>query len=578
MRIINLGVLIVLNLILKNVQSENLKLLILHNNDMHARFEETSRTSGTCKDKSNCYGGFGRVLHVVREARKAAADGTGPPVLYLNAGDTYTGTSWFSVHKWKIAADFMNLLQPDVATFGNHDFDYGIAGLVPFLNAVNFPIIAANLDFVKEPEMLKTNVTKSYVLVVSGFKIGVIGYLTPDTVEQSSSENVIFYDEIETVREESERLDKEGVKIIIALGHSGYEVDQNLAREVPLVDVVVGGHSNTFLWNGPKPDLEEVSGPYPTIVLQDNGKQVPVVQAYAHTKYMGRLHLEFNEVGDLIAYGGEPLVLNRTVPEDPVALNLLEKYRPAVDAIRTEIVGKSLVDLNGNMSHCRLYECNYANFVTDALIASHLSSYQGKYWTDAPIAFINAGTIRRGIRKKSDGSVTKSDIYGTIPFEEPLYSMSLTGTDLLETLEIGVRGTGDASSGEIIHGSGLMYKYNLGKKVGSRISDVKIRCGSCKVPRFDSLRLNATYKIVTTAFLSKGGDGHTVLRDKGYNKTLETTSNWDVIIWYLQKMSPIYPQEEGRLILVTNSTGAASMYISVIFIFSTIVPAFNLNY
>lgn len=91
--------------------------------------------------------------------------------------------------------------------------------------------------------------------------------------------------------EEAEALNKKDVKIIIALGHSGYEVDQRIARDCPLVDVVVGGHSNTFLWNGGQPDVEEIDGPYPTVITQESGKQVPVVQAYAYTKYMGELKL-----------------------------------------------------------------------------------------------------------------------------------------------------------------------------------------------------------------------------------------------------------------------------------------------
>lgn len=91
------------------------ELEILHNNDMHSRFEETNKLSGTCPKKAGgmCYGGFARVAHVVRQARAAAAAGKGPPVLYLNAGDTYTGTSWFTVHRWRIAAEFLNLLKPD---------------------------------------------------------------------------------------------------------------------------------------------------------------------------------------------------------------------------------------------------------------------------------------------------------------------------------------------------------------------------------------------------------------------------------------------------------------------------------
>lgn len=99
--------------------------------------------------------------------------------------------------------------------------------------------------------------------------------------------------------DEAEALKKKDVKIIIALGHSGYEVDQRIAKNCPLVDVVIGGHSNTFLYNGAQPDAEEIEGPYPTVITQESGKQVPVVQAFAYTKYMGELRLSVSTLIDL---------------------------------------------------------------------------------------------------------------------------------------------------------------------------------------------------------------------------------------------------------------------------------------
>lgn len=96
--------------------------------------------------------------------------------------------------------------------------------------------------------------------------------------------------------EEAEYLKKNGVNIIIALGHSGYEVDKEIARSCPLVDVVVGGHSNTFLYTGEQPDAEKIDGPYPMVIKQANGKEVPVVQAYAYTKYLGELKLMVREL------------------------------------------------------------------------------------------------------------------------------------------------------------------------------------------------------------------------------------------------------------------------------------------
>lgn len=90
---------------------------------------------------------------------------------------------------------------------------------------------------------------------------------------------------------EAEILKNSGVNIIIALGHSGYDKDKEIGVKCPLVDVVIGGHSHSFLYTGDYPDTESAIGPYPTIVTKENGVKVPVVQAYAYTKYLGHLKL-----------------------------------------------------------------------------------------------------------------------------------------------------------------------------------------------------------------------------------------------------------------------------------------------
>lgn len=91
--------------------------------------------------------------------------------------------------------------------------------------------------------------------------------------------------------EEAKALKNKGVNIIIALGHSGYEEDMNIAKNCPLIDVVIGGHTHSFLYSDQQPDIEKIDGPYPTVIKQSSGKQVPVVQAYAYTKYLGELEL-----------------------------------------------------------------------------------------------------------------------------------------------------------------------------------------------------------------------------------------------------------------------------------------------
>lgn len=94
----------------KHANGSALNLILLHNNDLHGHFEET------CIDRqgvSKCFGGFGRISTVVKQYRSDHDRGSGPPVLFLNAGDTYTGTPWFSLFKDKIASEMMNALKFD---------------------------------------------------------------------------------------------------------------------------------------------------------------------------------------------------------------------------------------------------------------------------------------------------------------------------------------------------------------------------------------------------------------------------------------------------------------------------------
>lgn len=96
--------------------------------------------------------------------------------------------------------------------------------------------------------------------------------------------------------EEAADLKRKGVNIIFALGHSGFETDKEIARLCPNIDVVIGGHSNTFLFSGPQPNVEIIDGPYPVEITQASGKKVPVVQAYAYTKYLGYLKLNVSKI------------------------------------------------------------------------------------------------------------------------------------------------------------------------------------------------------------------------------------------------------------------------------------------
>ncbi|CAH1168273.1 unnamed protein product [Phyllotreta striolata] len=535
----------------------NFELLLLHNNDVHGRFEETEKNTGACRERNrnvSCVGGFARTAHLVRKYRNEAKSGAGPNVIFLNAGDTFVGTVWYTVHTWKICTAFMNILKPDVQCLGNHEFDKGTDELYNFVSSVKFPTIGGNVDFSKVPKLDKI-VPKSIVLTINGTKIGIVGHVTPDTEKISSPGATVFLDEIEILRQETERLDKMGVKIIIDLGHSGYGKDKEIAKKVPLVDVVVGGHTHTFLWSGGKqPDIDEAKGPYPTMIKQNSGKRVPVLQAFAYSKYLGRIKLTFDDHGNLLTHSGQPIFLESSIVQEPDVLKLLETYRADINIVNKKTLGTSLVTLDGATSTCRYGECNFGNLIADANVL-YQASMAKEVWTDAPIGLMNGGSIRATvIPRTSDGGVTRGDLLAALPYGNLIMTLKLKGSDLIKTLELGIRSNGETSRGEFLQVSGLKVLYDRSKPSMSRVVSVRVRCGNCVIPTYRPIDVNKYYSVVTSNFLADGFDGHYVLKQKSIDRKYVDLSDIDVLSWYLSKYNPAFAEVHGRLAFVQDST------------------------
>ncbi|XP_031632063.1 protein 5NUC-like [Contarinia nasturtii] len=519
-----------------------LDLIILHNNDMHAHFEQTDQHSSLCDskemDQNKCYGGMARISYVVKDYRKKA-DEDGPAVLFLNAGDTYSGTPWFTIFTDQIVSDFMNILKPDASTLGNHELDLGVRGLVPFLNNVTFPVLAANIKNSADHIVWQTAALKrSVVFVINEFKVGVIGYLTPEVKFLATKNDLEFISEIEAINDEAEALKNTGVKIIIALGHSGYKVDQDIAKNCPLVDVVVGAHSHTFLYSGKQPDIEEIVGPYPTVIKQSSGKRVPVVQAYAYTKYLGKLELSFDADGNVINWAGAPILLNASIKQDPETLALLEKYRPKVVDLTTTVIGNTKVHLNGDS--CRKTECNFGNMVADALIHARVKQHEGEYWTDAAVCFIHSGAIRTSIKR---GKITKFDLITTVPFEHSMLLMSITGAGILQVLEHSVEQY-NGNRGRFLQMSGVRVIYDMKNKEGDRVKSVEILCADCEHPHYSKLDFRKVYGVILPQFLYDSGDDYSMLKDFKV-QSLNITET-EAVRRYVEEYRTVYPVVENR--------------------------------
>ncbi|CAL7933343.1 unnamed protein product [Xylocopa violacea] len=541
-------------------RTNGLTIRIVHTNDMHSRFEQTSKLSSVCSQKEavegRCYGGFARIATLIRESRKSPV-----PCLFLNAGDTYQGSTWFSIYKWKIVSKFLNLLAPNATSLGNHEFDDGVEGLIPFIQNATFPIVTSNLDLSKQPNLAATNLLNSTVLTVNGVKIGVIGYLTPETKVLSRTEEVIFLDEVESVRREAKELKGQGVNILIALGHSGFEVDKKIAEEVEDIDIVIGGHTNTFLYNGKQPDIEIPEGLYPTEVVQKNGRKVYVVQAYAYTKYLGNFTVNFDEDGKVTDINGNPVLVDSSVEQAKDILDELDQMRGPINNISQTIVGKTRVLLEGDSKVCRRRECNLGNLITDAMVDYNAGEYAGKDgWTDAAIAFQNSGSIRTSITTNNDYKVTMEDVLGVLPFHNAILKVSMTGEMLLSILEWSVYNLELNSTanlfGAYVQFSGLQVVYDLTQPRNSRVASVEVLCASCNVPMYSRLNKSETYNVLLIDFMQSGGDGYTMLKNLKTISLGVTTS--EALIEYLKKHSPVYPAVEWRITYVSNKEGKSS--------------------
>lgn len=431
-------------------------------------------------------------------------------------------------------------------SLGNHEFDNGVSGLTPFIQNVTCPVLASNLILTNEPSLeVESNLMKSIILDINGTKIGVIGYLTPDTKFTAIKNNIEYIEEIEAIKTEISNLKKFNVEIFIGLGHSGFVKDLEIAKEVEDIDLIIGGHTNTFLWNGPAPDIEIPEGPYPTMVKQKSGRLVPVVQAYYNTKYLGKLNLIF-ENGEIVRYEGNPIILDSTVPEDEDVLKIIQKYQADMAKFLNVVVGSTTTILDSRK--CQLKECNIGNLISDAMLEKYASEYKGDGWTDAPVAIIQGGGIRASVAHLNyPAEITKGDLLMVLPFDGNMMRVTLNGTTIKSMLEHCVANYEPMRRrGRFLQMSGMNVVYDIENPPENRLSEIYIRCSNCEIPKYEPLNMTAAYNILMSSFLYYGGDGYVMFEELpkvvlNYNELLCTTE-------YLMKHSPVYTGEERRIV------------------------------
>ena len=257
------------------------QITILHTNDVHSHIEPFAKNHY----KYPNLGGIARRAVLIEKIRKE-----NPNTLLLDAGDIFQGTPYFNYYGGELEFKLMSMLKYDASTIGNHDFDNGIDGLHAQLPHAKFDFISANYDF--KNTVLDTLVKPYKIFNKNGIKIGVfgLGIKLSGLVEQSLYKETKYLDPIEISEDISRELkEKEHCDLVICLSHLGYHYsssptkicDLNLAEKTKNIDLIIGGHTHTFL-------------PKPTIAKNNIGENVLINQVGCYGINLGRIDFYFD--------------------------------------------------------------------------------------------------------------------------------------------------------------------------------------------------------------------------------------------------------------------------------------------
>lgn len=498
---------------------------ILHVNDLHSRIEPINRFDSTCstedETEGKCFGGVARLATKVRELREALR-AQGQNVILLDAGDQFQGSLMYTTYKGAVEAEFMQAIGFDAMAVGNHEFDDGPAGLAGFLEKVSFPVISGNID-VSRSNLLAGRVADHVILEVGGHRIGIVSALATDTVETSSpGDDVIFADEAASLAADVAALEAQGVDKIIALTHVGLPRDLDLAALVPGLDAIVGGHSHTLMSN-----TEEGALPYPQMV-----GAVPVVQAFAYSKYLGHLVLQFDDAGGVTSASGDTILLDAGVAPDPAIAARVAELAGPIAAVKARVVAAAAADIDGGRETCRIRECTMGNLVADAMLDRVKD--QG-----ISIAIQNGGGLRASI---AAGQVTMGDVLGVLPFQNTLSTFQATGATVLAALENGLSQI-DEGAGRFPQVAGMRYVFDAAADAGARVISAEVREGEAWVP----LDPAKTYGVVTNNYMRGGGDGYAMFETEGMNAYDFGPDLADVLAAYMAENAPYQPFTDGRI-------------------------------
>ncbi|KAI1377070.1 Metallo-dependent phosphatase [Hypoxylon crocopeplum] len=507
----------------------NYNISFYHVNDVHAHLDEFAAAGTDCTDPTKgCYGGYARIKTVIDDTRPEHPDS-----LWLNVGDEFQGTLFYTFYGGEKIADTLNQMGFDAMTLGNHEFDGGDEPLGDFLKNLTFPIISANI--VSDNEKLNSTIKPYHIF--EEYQLAVIGVTTETTAGISNPGNgTTFTDSIAAVQASIDEIrSTTNITRIAAITHIGYDVDKRLAQETTGLHLILGGHSHTLLG-----DMEGAKGPYPTIETNKDGDEVFIVTAYRWGEYIGYIDVTYDAEGKILAYHGAPIHMTNTTEQDEGLQAQIEEWRKPFEEFAAQEVGTTNVVLD--QSTCQDQECTLGDLVSNSIFQYRLDG-----GSDAAFAIVNAGGIRATI---DAGPITRGQVLTSFPFGNAVVEIKYSGADLWKIFEGLVSEVNQFNQQEVTSffqvSRGIKVEYNPDNAAGSRL--VRLTIGDNPVDTA------AEYTIVTVDFIAGGGDN--ILEPVEDVVVLDTME--EVLVDYIQKTSPIDFQLDGRIATVQGSADSTN--------------------
>ncbi|MBP7634486.1 bifunctional metallophosphatase/5'-nucleotidase [Candidatus Ozemobacteraceae bacterium] len=466
-----------------DVSAKEKTVTILYTNDHHSHL-----LPADMPEFGKQVGGIARRHELIRSIRASETC-----VLLLDGGDIFQGTPFYSYFKGKTDLEAFSLCGYDATTLGNHEFDDGLANLLDQYRYASFPLLCANVVNASSGAPI---FPPYRIIERDGLSIGVAGVIGNAAWDVISVTNRAGMRLIEPVSAVASLVAEIGPRtdLFVLLSHSGYEHDVALASQVAGIDVIVGGHTNTYL------ETPTVVRSEPTVVPSSTGSGTGtiVVQAFKWGVFLGRLDLRLAGDGTITNAEGRliPVTASVAVPLDSPVHRLVESYDEMIRARTSQVVGRSDGEFLYPEKRKHLDTLPLGSLVAQSLVE----------FTGADMAIINSGCIREILPR---GPITLGQVYSMLPFDNTIVTLTMDGRSLVAMFDYLCEHYGTISGFQY---SGVTCTFDVGNRT---VADLRIAGRPVESGK--------TYRVATISYLSDGNQHGNILfkeatarKDDGY--------------------------------------------------------------